>query len=325
MNLQQVVHGMTDLNILDIVITSYNSIEIDGDVTTFVHEDRLHPSVEITLHSLQGVCKEHKAEYFNFASAELVLCKKIFAQSVEKAMTSNPANIWKYVNRFKRNPTSVLAVTVDGQICLNQVVKIIKKQLFSYDGAAESIQSDNASPSPWAALRNSPEMRAYSSMPRHQDCEFITRTAFANRLNLTKTLDNNEPIEQIKPDEKVVENTIKSKDEEESNNCPSEDIVSQVESVEEKASDSASEENMVSVPVTDYESSQGSPVVDKRSLSESTSIDQSSIGSPVMDSESPLVTKRSVNDAVIEPLTGSVFRKVTLKKRRVDTRNLPPG
>lgn len=187
----------------------------------------------------------------------------------------------------------------------------------------------DASPSPWAALRNSPEMRAYSSMPRHQDCEFIARTAFTNRLNLAKTSDtetSEQTYEQPCDDNKP-------QDEEEKTDEDSTAVVLP----EEKTSDSEpSEENPVSVPVTDNESSIGSPFTDKRSLSESTSVDQSSIGSPVIENrfchdsptvssgESPLVEKR-ISDTVFEPITGAVFRKVTLKKRRVDTRRLPPG
>lgn len=171
-------------------------------------------------------------------------------------------------------------------------------------------------------------MRAYSSMPRHQDCEFIRRTAFTNQLNLSKT--NNR--EQSEPTDNTEDSPTPP-----TNNKESNDEVINTDGTLEKsfADDTADEDNPASMPVTD-ESSIGSPSIDKRTISESTSIDQSSVGSPVLENmflhdspavsscESPLVEKRT-SESVVDASTGAVFRKVTLKKRRVDTRNLPPG
>lgn len=176
----------------------------------------------------------------------------------------------------------------------------------------------DATASPWAALRNSPEMRAYSSMPRQKDFEFIARTAFTNQLN------KSEPNEQ---DDQLEHKTDSDKE-----NVSDVETSAEKENVEENVVEEIIEGSVIPMTFTDNESSIGSPVVHKRTFSESTSVDQSSIGSPIIENrcfhdspaassgESPLVEKR-----VIEPITGTVFRKVTLKKRRVDTRHLPPG
>lgn len=167
-------------------------------------------------------------------------------------------------------------------------------------------------------------MRAYSSMPRHQDCEFIRRTAFTNQLNLSKTNNRERSESTDNPEDSPLSTT---------NNIETNDETVNTDSTPDKsyADDTADEDNPASMPVTD-ESSIGSPSIDKRTISESTSVDQSSVGSPVFphDSpavsscESPLVEKRT-SESVVDAATGTVFRKVTLKKRRVDTRNLPPG
>lgn len=170
-------------------------------------------------------------------------------------------------------------------------------------------------------------------MPRHQDCEFIARPAFSNiSNNNTEPNDHEKPILVINEqsvDDKNNDAIIPNSDETEHSSInkstiAAEEIVSDTEQI--------LDETVASVPLTDNESSIGSPLMENRRLSESTSVDQISAGSPVcLESplvsaeESPVVAKRSINDTVVEPLTGTVFRKVTLKKRRVDTRNLPPG
>lgn len=172
-------------------------------------------------------------------------------------------------------------------------------------------------------------------MPRYQDSEFIARTAFTN---LTNTSKDTEPIEHDKPNLAINEQNIDDKNSSTSVSTSMEidnsSITKSNIAVEEIVSDSEQiiDEHTASIPLTNNECSTGSPLIENRRLSESTYANQTSAGSlvshdgPLVSAEeSPLVMKRSVNDSVIQPLTGTVFRKVTLKKRRVDTRNLPPG
>lgn len=188
-----------------------------------------------------------------------------------------------------------------------------------------AVVSDTTS-SPWAALRNSPEMRAYSSMPRHQDCDFVARMTFCNQLTQDKIdpNENNEPVQAADEQSLDVKNehttAAENKIETIDNSSLDKSEVLNVENII-PSTETIVDENIASVQMTDNESNIESPPIETRRLSESISY-----GSSLVSAEDrPLVNKRAVNDTILEPLTGTVFRKMTLKKRRVDTRNLPPG
>ncbi|XP_014247436.1 uncharacterized protein LOC106665498 isoform X2 [Cimex lectularius] len=113
----------------------------------------------------------------------------------------------------------------------------------------------DVSPSPWAFLRGSPEMRAYSSMPRHQDVEYYHRPA--------------QPVFPVRS-EGTKSTTTVDPDSDETSELQSERSCS----IEEKPTEPAQTDTVDNVK------------------------------------------------EVVEPLTGTIFRKVTLK---VDTKKLPPG
>lgn len=182
-------------------------------------------------------------------------------------------------------------------------------------------------------------------MPRHvEDCDFIPRTLFTNRLNITNK--NTAAVTDDNGANECKNDTVSDKESDKEDKLIEikiNDNGNSDKEIMDKTSDSEPsiiDENLNAMQTTDNDSSIGSPLIDKRSYSESTSVDnQSSIGSPVTDkrfcnsplvdntscSGSPIVEKKNIGDSVVEPLTGTVFRKVTLRKRRVDTRNLPPG
>ncbi|XP_075215985.1 bitesize isoform X2 [Lycorma delicatula] len=153
----------------------------------------------------------------------------------------------------------------------------------------------DASPSPWLALRGSPEMRAYSSMPRHQDCEFITRT-FKSIVQPSVKLASESSSKEDENKNSKTQNVVEKQDN--SNDSENERVLSDIElkvpnEIVKASSDL--ESGMLTSSGGEQSSVSSSPMVDKRS-----SILESSLASPVL-------------------------RKVTLKKRRIDSRNLPPG
>lgn len=146
------------------------------------------------------------------------------------------------------------------------------------------------------ALRGSPEMRAYSSMPRHQDCEFITRTFTSIVQQPSVKLASESSSKEDENKNSKTHSDVYKQDN--SNDSESDRVLSDIElkvphEIVKASSDL--ESGMLTSSGGEQSSVSSSPMVDKR-----TSILESSFASPVL-------------------------RKVTLKKRRIDSRNLPPG
>ena len=127
-------------------------------------------------------------------------------------------------------------------------------------------------------------MRAYSSLPRHQDCDFLPSTVFS-QVQETNEINKSDSEESKSKDNNYYQN----------NNIETE--AENLCDLEQKTTGTDSTTSDMEFPGT----------------SEVSSVESS-----------PIVDKRNVKD-VVEPVTGTIFRRVTLKNRRVDSRNLPPG
>ncbi|KAL1139728.1 hypothetical protein AAG570_006706 [Ranatra chinensis] len=140
----------------------------------------------------------------------------------------------------------------------------------------------DTSPSPWSYLRGSPEMRAYNSMPRHQDCDFLPSALFnqshEKNIDDQKTISDDSAKREVSEICNLTENSSKNNSDAETKTVGTDSAASDME-----------------FPGTSEVSSvESSPVVDKRGFRE-----------------------------VVEPMTGAIFRRVVLRDRRVDARNLP--
>uniref|UniRef100_A0A1B6CS04 Synaptotagmin-like protein 5 n=2 Tax=Clastoptera arizonana TaxID=38151 RepID=A0A1B6CS04_9HEMI len=240
--------------------------------------------------------------------------------------TSNQATEWLCTVCHKH-----LELTAISGDWMNDFVHRPSKQSDKCTSAAETIKHSiqrsstfsDTSLTPWSALRGSPELRAYSSMPRYPDSEFIPRTSFINRLNCNgrNTVTENNQLTDFKSETKYtnidknvnntnsdsvimydgknkIQNLITNKDIiqdnliHEKNTCDPEHLLF--------------EDNPTSISVTENEYIVETPLTDKKIN---------------LDNQAFIESIANIS----ETSNNSIFRKVTLRKRRIDSDRLPVG
>ncbi|XP_073985722.1 bitesize [Rhodnius prolixus] len=174
----------------------------------------------------------------------------------------------------------------------------------------------DVSPSPWCYLRGSPEMRAYSSMPRHQDCEFICTPDFTKppiQIASSEQSIQTKPLLQQGEETTIKANVV---EDETQKVMPLEVVVPEV-AVEDEETLMAEQPMLQSSGELVDSSYYSNPVPEEE---RSPMRPQNSSPSPVAPS-SP-ASERSLQRHPTPSPTAQLFRKVAL---RIDARNLPPG
>ncbi|XP_039276275.1 uncharacterized protein LOC111055235 isoform X2 [Nilaparvata lugens] len=184
-------------------------------------------------------------------------------------------------------------------------------------------------PSPWAALRNSPEMRAYSSMPRHHD--YGGRPTYLPPPPSAAS-DSPPPAASDLPPPAAPPSSPapRTSEDERQTTAVSDSTSSAVSDLPPPAAPPSSPAPRTSEDERKTNGRQQTEATDRQHTVNAGSLVDKVVRGPSSDQESggdlssvgssPMIEKRSS-----AALSSPVIRKVALRRRRVDAANLPPG